>query len=263
MTGTTANHTIEKLRHCFATFGLPNTVVTDGGPQFRSEEFYSFLKHNGVHHIFTPPYHPASNGLAERAVQTVKDAFRKQMLHDAKHNCSRSTQHRIDSFLFVYRNTPHSITGMTPSEAITHLNPLKPHLASEIEVKQDSITKLANKNRGKPRNFNLGEQVLVRSVRKEIIRWHPGVVTKIISPVTYLVKVEGRTRFAHADHLRTSHLKSDEEEDDPREIYSRPKEITLQHDDAAKSPSSHTRPLSDAVIRRSQRTCRMPAKLDL
>ncbi|XP_054283403.1 uncharacterized protein K02A2.6-like [Macrosteles quadrilineatus] len=175
MTGTTANHTIEKLRHCFATFGLQNTVVTDGGPQFRSEEFDSLLKTIGVHRIFTPPYHPAFNGLAERAVQTVKDAFRKQMLHDAKHNCSRSIQHCIDSFLFVYQNTPHSITGMTPSEAIfkykpkTHLNLLKPHLASEMEVKQDSITKLANKNRGKPRNFNLGEQVLVRSVRKEII----------------------------------------------------------------------------------------------
>ena len=47
-------------------------LVTDNGPCFVSEEFEIFLAKNGVKHITTAPYHPATNGLAERAVQTVK-----------------------------------------------------------------------------------------------------------------------------------------------------------------------------------------------
>ncbi|XP_054279051.1 uncharacterized protein K02A2.6-like [Macrosteles quadrilineatus] len=52
MSTTTSTKTIEKLRHCFAAYGLPCTVVTDGGPQFTSSEFKEFLKSNGIHHIF-------------------------------------------------------------------------------------------------------------------------------------------------------------------------------------------------------------------
>lgn len=102
MTTTTSSKTIEKLRHCFAAYGLPVTVVTDDGPQFKSVEFRDFLKSNGVHYVLTPPFHPTSNGLAERAVQTIKDAFLRQLLQDSKTKVNRSLQHCIDSLLFVY-----------------------------------------------------------------------------------------------------------------------------------------------------------------
>ena len=36
-----------------------------------------FLKANGVRHITAAPYHPSSNGLAERAVQTCKATLKK------------------------------------------------------------------------------------------------------------------------------------------------------------------------------------------
>lgn len=61
MPSTTSKHCTDKLGHCFACFGLASTVVTDNGPQFTSQEFKEFLEANGVHHILTPPYHPASN----------------------------------------------------------------------------------------------------------------------------------------------------------------------------------------------------------
>ena len=67
MKGTTNGKTIEKLRIIFATHGFPQVIVSDNASNFASEEFKVFLKYNGIKYIFTPPYHPNSNGLAERA----------------------------------------------------------------------------------------------------------------------------------------------------------------------------------------------------
>ncbi|XP_018397093.1 PREDICTED: uncharacterized protein K02A2.6-like, partial [Cyphomyrmex costatus] len=55
----------------------PETLVSDNGRTFIAEEFQNFLKNNGIYHKRTAPYHPATNGLAERFVQTLKQALRK------------------------------------------------------------------------------------------------------------------------------------------------------------------------------------------
>ena len=63
----------------------------DNGPQFVSEELESFLRRNGVRHIHTSPYHPASNGAAERLVQTACTDYLSTTLpsHPSGHNwCS-------------------------------------------------------------------------------------------------------------------------------------------------------------------------------
>ena len=67
----TSSATIEKLRIVFATNGLPERIVTDNGVVFTSDEFESFLK-TMESHTHIAPYHPSSNGLMERVVQTFK-----------------------------------------------------------------------------------------------------------------------------------------------------------------------------------------------
>ena len=73
----TSSVTIEQLRSIFSTHGLPEVLVTDNGTSFTSVEFQEFMKNNGINHVKSAPYHPASNGLAERAVQTFKGSMKK------------------------------------------------------------------------------------------------------------------------------------------------------------------------------------------
>ncbi len=64
--------TISKLRPLFARFGLPEMIDSDNGTALTSAELKEFLEINGMRHLTTAPYHAESNGLPERAVQTVK-----------------------------------------------------------------------------------------------------------------------------------------------------------------------------------------------
>jgi len=65
-----AKSTIKLLQEDFAHFCFPHTVVIDCAATFKSEEFQEFCKENGIVHLTGAPYHPATNGAAERLVQT-------------------------------------------------------------------------------------------------------------------------------------------------------------------------------------------------
>ena len=76
MSSTTVAKTMEVLRNISASYSLPEQIVTDNGPQFTATEFADFMKANGIRHIRSAPYHPASNSLAERQVQSFKQAVK-------------------------------------------------------------------------------------------------------------------------------------------------------------------------------------------
>ena len=64
MKSTTATKTIDELRCLFSRWGIPEQIVSDNGPQFKSDEFKQFLSENGITHLTTAPYFPATNGQA-------------------------------------------------------------------------------------------------------------------------------------------------------------------------------------------------------
>lgn len=56
------------------------------------------------------PYHPASNGAAERVVQTAKDKLKKREAGDLWTHVTR--------ILFQYQTTPHDVTGLAAYELL-------------------------------------------------------------------------------------------------------------------------------------------------
>ena len=110
MTSTTSENTINVLRTLFSSHGIPNYLVSDNAAQFTEAEFQTFLKKNGIKHIFSVPYHPSSNGEAERAVRTFKTAMKT--MKEEKGTLSE----KIARFLLKHHTTPHTSTKRTPAE---------------------------------------------------------------------------------------------------------------------------------------------------
>ena len=119
--------------HKRARNGIPSRVVTDNGPQFTSSEFQQFMGLNGVKHIKTTSYHSSSNGIAERFVQSFKQAMR------ASENDSGTIVKKLAKFLLAYQNTPHQTSNETPSmlfmgrELKTRLHNIKPDIIAKQE----------------------------------------------------------------------------------------------------------------------------------
>ena len=203
----TSRTVISELRPVFARFGVPETVVTDNGTCFVSEEFEQFLTSNGIKHYTSAPYHPASNGLAERAVQIIKRGLRKDNTGDLRVRLSRT--------LLNYRMTPQATTGVSPAELLlgrrprTRLDLVKPHTAERVEDKQNQ-QKAQHDQRARSREFKIGDPVFVKNFGPGR-KWLSGNITKVTGPVSYLVKLEGgrRTLSSDSSDLETEPQMSD------------------------------------------------------
>ncbi|XP_055623231.1 uncharacterized protein K02A2.6-like [Toxorhynchites rutilus septentrionalis] len=152
----TSAATISILRALFARLGMPVTLVSDNGTQFTSAEFADFCASNGIEHLTTAPFHPQSNGQAERFVDTFKRAVKK--IREGR----GSIEEALDVFLLTYRSTPSRALPdqKSPSEIMfgrkirTCLELLRPPPV-RVPVPTDD-------DRKQPRSFNRNETVYAK-----------------------------------------------------------------------------------------------------
>ncbi|XP_021354167.1 uncharacterized protein K02A2.6-like [Mizuhopecten yessoensis] len=203
MKSTTAERTIEVLRTIFARNGVPRQIVSDNGPQFKSELFHNFMRLNGIKHITSAPYHPSTNGLAERFVQSFKMAM-KSSGKDAG-----SIQKKLSNFLLAYRNSPQSTTNETPAKMFlgrnlpSRLDLLRPTVQERVEQRQE---KMSERRHTHTRNFEAGQTVMIRDYRGER-KWLSGTIQEKTGPVSYRIQVSpGVIWRRHVDQMRDANV---------------------------------------------------------
>ena len=162
------------------------------------------MKENLITHTTSAPYHPATNGLAERFVQSFKQGLR------AVKSESGSLERKLARFLLAYRNAPHATMGETPAMLFmgrrlrTRLDGMKPDPRRATDRKQDQQVKSKG---SEPKGLAIGEQVMVREYTRRDTKWVPGVVHEKSGPRSYEVKVsEDRTWRRHLDQIRPSDI---------------------------------------------------------
>ncbi|XP_055590830.1 uncharacterized protein K02A2.6-like [Uranotaenia lowii] len=169
---TTSTATINILRDLFARFGMPTTL-----------------------HLTTAPFHPQSNGQAERFVDTFKRAIRK--IREGRSSVPISEA--LCTFLLTYRSTPNPATpeGKSPSEAMfcrpirTSLDLLRPPVHSENPPAELN------------RSFQNHDPVYAKVFSRNQWHWTPGTIVERIGNVMFNVRLEnGKLVRSHLNQLR-------------------------------------------------------------
>ena len=190
---TTSKQTIDMLQQIFAIEGIPNTCVTDNGPQFVSREFEEFCERRGITHITSPAFHPASNGEAERFVQTFKQGMKK----------TSGEGRLIDNLPLVlssYRTSPHSaLNGKTPAEVLHGRQPKT--ALSWFSPDQRTTDSTTTNDHAQSSHFQVGSLVYARNYASGP-KWLEGKIICKIGRVLFNVRTDRGVWKRHVNQLQ-------------------------------------------------------------
>ena len=136
---------------CFSTYGIPEEITTDGGPEFTAAETRKFLKSWGTNHCLSSVAYPHANYRAEVDVKTMK----RLITNNTATNGDLSTD-AVQRAVLQYRNTPDPSTKLSPAECIfgrpirdfIPILPMqyKPHPTWQDTLKRSSIAQKTREN---------------------------------------------------------------------------------------------------------------------
>ena len=204
------------LRSLFSTFGVPEELSSDGGPEYTAGATKEFLDRWGVKHRVSSAYFPQSNGRAEVAVKATKRLMRA--------NLGPSGTLDSDKFLralLQLRNTPDPDCNLSPAQilfgrpirdSLSFVNRLEkfsnPHIrpmwreawSSKEEALRTRFTKSAEKlsQHAKPlQPLRVGDKCFVQNqVGNNRTKWdRTGSVVEVRDHDQYVVKVDGSGRL--------------------------------------------------------------------
>nr|CAD2155561.1 unnamed protein product [Meloidogyne enterolobii] len=209
---TSAKDVIKCFEWLGTHYGYPETIVSDNGSPFRSNEFKVYCQNKGISQVFSAPYHPQSNGQVERFV----DYFKRMMTKNS------NKKNWLSEVLLFYRASPHeSLEGKSPSEVflgrklrlnLARLIPKRVTLQENkvITPQQVKMKTWFDKHHG-VKNRKIGKLVYFLNYRKDgKINWldgevesKRGVIYKIYSPVLNAVVTR------HENQIRNRCLSED------------------------------------------------------
>ena len=103
----------EGLFSIFCRIGFPHTMLSDNGPQFKSDMYHQVCRFFNIQPSKSSIYHPQSNGMVERFNGTLKSILRK-----VAENEPQNWDRFISAALFAYREIPNETTGISPYELV-------------------------------------------------------------------------------------------------------------------------------------------------
>lgn len=203
---------ITKLKPHFARYGIPDTVMSDNGPQFISDEFRRFGKSWGFEHITSSPHHSRSNGKVESSVKAAKRMIRKAKM-------SGEDQYLA---LLNIRNTPTQGMDSSPAQRLLGrrtktIVPTTHHLLeSQITTPQHETKMLKRLQNRQSAYYNRsatdlpilheGETVRIKPYKLGDKKWKKAKVIERLDERSYEVEdSDGTVYRRNRVHLKKTH----------------------------------------------------------
>jgi transposase InsO family protein len=212
------------IQHVFTKHGLPAHIVSDRGKLFVSRFWRSLCKALDVNSDLSTAYHPETDGQTERVNQSLEQYLRIYINYQQD---DWATQLPLAEF--VYNNTPHSATGVSPFFAnkgyhprltinLTDVPAHEAHLAAEnlrdlhqylreqIQVANETYSRFADPHREETPNWPVGTLVWLdlqniktkRQAKKLDHKRHgPFAILKKVSTHAYKIELPSSMKGIH------------------------------------------------------------------
>ena len=192
LSNSTSNVVISHLRGHFVRYGIPDTLVSDNGPQFSSNAFRKFSKDWAFTHETISPGNSQANSAVETAVKIMKRLMRK---------CKASGEDLLLGLLNL-RNTPTEGLNTSPAQRLlgrrtksmvltteTLLKPSYPYSYDEAQNKEDR--KLKQRGIGRELSqLHIGSNVRVQPLRPHARELEEATIRKKLTGRSYEVEKE-------------------------------------------------------------------------
>lgn len=253
LTETTSSAIIAHTKSIFARHGIPDTVITDNGPQFTSREYRDFAKQWEFKHTTSSPLHPRANGKVERTVQTIKGLLKK------------ATRSGEDPYLTLLNFRACSAPDGTPSPAMLLMNRKIKTRLPELNEQELSTRSLKQKQYYDRRTKALpeissGSNVRLHDGKSWSIRGQ--VIERAETPRSYIIQTEtgGQLRRNRQDVLVPQQPEPQGPEEPASEEFSNPEasndlEVQPAQTKVQSGPSN-----SYAYVTRYGRTIKPPTR---
>lgn len=119
ITNKSANIILDKLVDFINSYGMPKSIGTDNGKEFKNSIMMNFCQENNINLVHGLPYKPHSQGVVERLHRTIKSHIvLTKFLYHNKFNLENT----INKINQLYNSTINTVTGFTPNEIFWSTN---------------------------------------------------------------------------------------------------------------------------------------------